>query len=282
MARCPTYKTNTKRRAWPKNAGNQTVPLDELAQMTAMAERQFGPVYMLNQIDEAMAKSENQHAGSSDGRKKQIAIKRFCKKTQKRCNTKKHLVRYKVVIDEISNAARCEFTGQEEVHICEVREKLLTIVESVEDLRMDVGPSQPGVMEVHETTQNVYKQTLVVVLEDYVQFLHGAHAEINSVRAEIAGLRAKLQLSETESQAKLLHSEKETESAQTKANKTWLDLAASRCRQCMAVTLREEVARLAEELRELKTYAEGSKQLFMGQLEDARTALLKHQLAKVL
>jgi hypothetical protein len=48
------------------------------------------------------------------------------------------------------------------------------------------------------------------------------------------------------------------------------------------VTLREEVARLAEELRELKTYAEGSKQLFMGQLEDARTALLKHQLAKVL
>lgn len=258
-----------------------------------MAERQFGPVYMLNQIDEAMAKSENQHAGSSDGRKKQIAIKRFCKKTQKwgLDTYKKHLVRYKVVIDEISNAARCEFTGQEEVDMCEaerkhgpdcIREKLLTIDESVEDLRMDVGPSQPGVMEVHETTQTVYKQTLVVVLEDYVQFLHGAHAQIDSVRAEIAGLRAKLQLSETESQAKLLHSEKETENAQTKANKTWLDLAASHCRQCMAVTLREEVARLAEELRELKTYAEGSKQLLMGQLEDARTALLKQQLANVL
>ena len=82
-----------------------------------------------------------------------------------------------------------------------IREKLLTIDEPVEDLRMDLGPSQPGVMEVHETTQTVYKQTLVVVLEDYVQFLHGAHAQIDSVRAEIAGLRAKLQLSETESQA---------------------------------------------------------------------------------
>ena len=102
-----------------------------------MAERQFGPVYMLNQLDEAMAKSENQHAGSSDGRKKKIAIKRFCQKTQKWCQVldtyKNHLVRYKVVIDEISNAARCEFTGQEEMYMCVVREKLLTIDKSVED-----------------------------------------------------------------------------------------------------------------------------------------------------
>ena len=126
-------------------------------------------------------------------------------------------------------------------------------------------------------TMKHYEETLVHVLT-----YHDVQDSLFKACAEIEGLRAKLQLSETESPAKLLHSEKETEDAQTKANKTWLDLAASHCRQCMAVTLREEVARLAEELRELKTRSEGSKQLLMGQLEDARTALLKQQLAKVL